>query len=236
MILGAKGNIGSYLCKYLESRLHGTNQDLIQVDIKFSKSERFNCRTIGEIEREEFLSRDLILGVIGCSILRREHFEDLILNGTKSKILIASGSTKTAEYTDLIHWLDELSFSEDKKIGGHPVRLEFDRILDPQSGIDQGGKVSFFVSKDGVEIEKTFFLLSDLSPINFLFTEFRRKGWMRSSGNLRPWLWEWRINPKTGGFYRRGSMQWIMKSILGEIRFNFLICFYSMFAPISKPL
>ncbi|EMN58091.1 hypothetical protein LEP1GSC090_3965 [Leptospira borgpetersenii serovar Javanica str. MK146] len=169
LILGAKGNIGSYLCKYLESRLHGTNQDLIQVDIKFSKSERFNCRTIGEIEREEFLSRDLILGVIGCSILRREHFEDLILNGTKSKILIASGSTKTAEYTDLIHWLDELSFSEDKKIGGHPVRLEFDRILDPQSGIDQGGKVSFFVSKDGVEIEKTFFLLSDLSPINFLF-------------------------------------------------------------------
>lgn len=47
--------------------------------------------------------------------------------------------------------------------------MEFDRILDPQSGIDQGGKVSFFVSKDGVEIEKTFFLLSDLSPINFLF-------------------------------------------------------------------
>lgn len=147
LILGAKGNIGSYLCKYLESRLHGTNQDLIQVDIKFSKSERFNCRTIGEIEREEFLSRDLILGVIGCSILRREHFEDLILNGTKSKILIASGSTKTAEYTDLIHWLDELSFSEDKKIGGHPVRLEFDRILDPQSGIDQGGKVSFLFPK-----------------------------------------------------------------------------------------
>ncbi|ABJ76989.1 hypothetical protein [Leptospira borgpetersenii] len=169
LILGAKGNIGSYLCKYLESRLHETNQDLIQVDIQFSKSERFNCRTIGEIEREEFLSRDLILGVVGCSILKREHFEDLILNGTKSKILIASGSTKTAEYTDLIHWLDELSFSEDKKIGGHPVRLEFDRILDPQSGIDQGGKVSFFVSKDGVEIEKTFFLLSDLSPINFLF-------------------------------------------------------------------
>ncbi|EMM78999.1 hypothetical protein [Leptospira santarosai] len=169
LILGARGNIGSYLCRYLESRLHETNRDLVQVDIKFSKPEGLNYRTIDEIARDEFLSRDLILGVIGCSILKQEHFEDLILNGTKSKILVASGSTKTAEYTDLIHWIDRLSFSEDKRIGGYPVRLEFDRILDPQSGIDQGGKVSFFVSKEDAEIEKTFFLLSDLSPINFLF-------------------------------------------------------------------
>ncbi|MCG6166582.1 hypothetical protein [Leptospira sanjuanensis] len=169
LILGAKGNIGTFLCKYLRSRLHDTNQDLVQVDLKVSEPGNLDYRTIDEIAREEFLSRDLILGVVGISILKKEHFEDLILNGTKSKILIASGSTKTAEYTDLIHWLDELSFSEDKKIGGYPARLEFDRILDPQSGIDQGGKVTFNVSKDGKEIEKTFFLLSDLSPINFLF-------------------------------------------------------------------
>ncbi|MGJ4753392.1 hypothetical protein [Leptospira kmetyi] len=169
LVLGAKGNIGSFLCKYLESRLHETNQDLVQVDLKVSKPNKHDYATIDEIAREEFLSRDLILGVIGNSILKREHFEDLILNGNKSKILIVSGSTKTAEYTDLIHWIDELSFSDDKKIGGLPARLEFDRILDPQSGIDQGGKVTFYVSKDGKEIEKTFFLLSDLSPINFLF-------------------------------------------------------------------
>ncbi|TGN00555.1 hypothetical protein [Leptospira yasudae] len=169
LVLGAKGNIGTFLCKYLRSRLHDTNQDLVQVDLKVSEPGNLDYRTIDEIAREEFLSRDLILGVVGISIFKKEHFEDLILNGTKSKILIASGSTKTAEYTDLIHWLDELSFSEDKKIGGYPARLEFDRILDPQSGIDQGGKVTFNVSKDGKEIEKTFFLLSDLSPINFLF-------------------------------------------------------------------
>jgi hypothetical protein len=114
-------------------------------------------------------SRDLILGVIGNSILKKEHFEDLILNGTKSKVLISSGSTKTAEYTDLIQWINDLSFSDEKKIGGFPAKLEFDRILDPQSGIDQGGKVTFCVNKNGQEIEKTFFLLSDLSPINFLF-------------------------------------------------------------------
>ncbi|EMJ95079.1 hypothetical protein [Leptospira alstonii] len=169
LILGAKGNIGSFLCKYLESRLHETNQDLVQVDLKVSKAEKLLYGTIDEIPKEEFLSRDLILGVIGNSILKQKHFEDLILNGTKSKILIVSGSTKTAEYTDWIDWIDRLSFSEDKKIGAYPIRMEFDRILDPQSGIDQGGKVTFLFSKDGEEIEKTFFLLSDLSPINFLF-------------------------------------------------------------------
>lgn len=169
LILGAKGNIGTFLCKYLESRLHETNQELIQVDLKVEKPGNQNYRTIDEIPKEEFYSRDLILGVIGNSILKKEHFEDLILNGNKSKILISSGSTKTAEYTDLIQWINDLSFSDEKKIGGYPARLEFDRILDPQSGIDQGGKVTFFVNKDGQEIEKTFFLLSDLSPINFLF-------------------------------------------------------------------
>ncbi|MBM9500014.1 hypothetical protein JWG44_07090 [Leptospira sp. 201903071] len=169
LILGAKGNIGTFLCKYLESRLHESNQEVIEVDLKVEKPGNRNYRTIDEIPKEEFYSRDLILGVIGNSILKKEHFEDLILNGTKSKVLISSGSTKTAEYTDLIQWINDLSFSDEKKIGGYPVRLEFDRILDPQSGIDQGGKVTFCIDKDGQEIEKTFFLLSDLSPINFLF-------------------------------------------------------------------
>ncbi|MBM9575955.1 hypothetical protein JWG45_02205 [Leptospira sp. 201903070] len=169
LILGAKGNIGTFLCKYLESRMHETNQELIQVDLKVEKPGNRNYRTIDEIPKEELYSRDLILGVIGNSILKKEHFEDLILNGTKSKVLISSGSTKTAEYTDLIQWINDLSFSDEKKIGGFPAKLEFDRILDPQSGIDQGGKVTFCVNKNGQEIEKTFFLLSDLSPINFLF-------------------------------------------------------------------
>lgn len=169
LVLGAKGNIGTFLCKYLESRLHETDPGPIRVDLKVSEPGGLQYATMDEIPKDEFYSRDLILGVIGTSILKKSHIEDLVINGSKSKVLIASGSTKTAEYTDLIDWLNELSFSEDKKIGGFPAKLEFDRILDPQSGIDQGGKVTFFVEKDGREIEKTFFLLSDLSPINFLF-------------------------------------------------------------------
>jgi hypothetical protein len=62
-----------------------------------------------------------------------------------------------------------LALEKEPKISGIPVILKFERIRDPQSNIDQGGIVKFFIEKNGIKIEKHFYLLSDLTPVNFLF-------------------------------------------------------------------
>ena len=55
------------------------------------------------------------------------------------------------------------------QIAGVPVRIFYDKILDPQTNTIQGTKVLLYFNSNGLEIEKTLYLLGDLSPINFLF-------------------------------------------------------------------
>jgi hypothetical protein len=170
ILLGSAGNIGTFLASYLKNgRLHPTNHELIHVDLKYSGKEDLCYRYINEIPEEQLLSLELFIGVIGESILKKEFFEKLLLNGTKRKILFASGSTKTVEFSDLIAYINQLAMSESPVVGGYPVKLQFDRIKDPQSNIDQGGIVKFSIQKDSKKIDKIFYLLSDLTPVNFLF-------------------------------------------------------------------
>ncbi|MCE9499723.1 MAG: hypothetical protein K8R21_04380 [Leptospira sp.] len=170
IVLGSEGNIGRYLSEYLFSgRMHEKNRDLLKVDIKYTSGKDHCYYALDDIESELFLGRDLFIGVIGASILTERHIENLILNGNKTKLIFASGSTKTVEFSDLSEWLNKLAFSESPKIAGIPVSIEFERIQDPQSGIDQGGKIILSFEKNGLLTEKILYLLSDLSPINFLF-------------------------------------------------------------------
>ena len=172
IVLGAMGNIGSFLCKFLEGgRLHADNMELIKVDLKYDEADKNNhCyQSLGEIPEELLFNCELILGVIGESIYKKEFIEKLILHGKEKKIFFASGSTKTAEFSDLIQFLNELSLTNEPTVAGFPCELQFDRITDPQSNIDQGGMVKIKVSMGESQIEKIFYLLGDLTPINFLF-------------------------------------------------------------------
>lgn len=170
IVLGSMGNIGNFLCKYLKAgRLHDTNQELIGVDIRYPQVARETYRTLSEIPDEIFLSLELFIGVIGTSILKKEFLAKLILNGKKARLIFASGSTKTVEFTDLTDYLYEISTMENPSIDRTPVQILFDKIIDPQTDTVQGTKVSISFKKDNQEINKTIFLLGDLSPINFLF-------------------------------------------------------------------
>ncbi len=169
IVLGSAGNIGTFLSRYLKgARMHESNMDLIEVDIKKETGEFF-YNTLGEIPKELFLSRDLFLGVIGKSILKGDLISDLLINGTKNRIIFASGSTKTVEFSDLSDYLNRLSSMEKPMIGNIPVEIDFGRIIEPQSGIDHGGKVQISFTKNNARIEKTLYLLGDLSPVNFIF-------------------------------------------------------------------
>lgn len=172
IVLGSKGNIGTFLTTYLEKgRLHSTNLEMLKVDLKYAELEKNNLcyKSLYEIPESLFLDCELFIGVIGESILKKDMIEKLILEGNKKKIFFASGSTKTAEFSDLILFLNELSLSKEPTISGFRVELQFERIKDPQSNIDQGGMVYITVEKGSKKIEKIFFLLGDLTPINFLF-------------------------------------------------------------------
>jgi hypothetical protein len=172
LLLGSAGNIGTFLGNFLTNgRLHPGNTELIKIDLKYSEADSKSLcyNFLSQVPEDKFLSTELFLGVIGESILKKEWIEKLLIYGTQKKILFASGSTKTVEFSDLITFLNELSMLENPKIGDYHVRLFFDRIKDPQSSIDQGGIVKFILEKENQKIEKIFYLLSDLTPVNFLF-------------------------------------------------------------------
>lgn len=170
IVLGAMGNIGSFLSKYLkDGRLHETNKDLIQVDIRYPQVTDENYRTLLEIPESIFLSLELFIGVIGTSILKKEMIEKLIIHGKKNRLIFASGSTKTVEFSDLSEYLYEVYSMDSPMILDTAVQIHYDKIIDPQTNTIQGTKVFISFERSGSPIEKTLYLLGDLSPINFLF-------------------------------------------------------------------
>jgi hypothetical protein len=171
LVLGSAGNIGTFLCKYLHgSRLHDTNDHLLELDIKNEGSTtEWKYSNIDQIPKDILYKTDLFLGVIGDSILKENFWDDFLMNSISKNIFIASGSTKTAEFTHLIEWSNQYLLGKKDSILGTKVEVELKRIIDPQSQMDQGGWLIFKFEKNGNQIERNLFLLSDLSPINFLY-------------------------------------------------------------------
>ncbi|MDZ4724995.1 MAG: hypothetical protein SH817_02475 [Leptospira sp.] len=170
MLLGSHGNIGTFLDKYLiGGRLHESNLDLIRVDLKILSNEPFLYKAFTDVDNEEFLNVDLIIGVTGDSVLKQKNFENWILNSKKPHLFLVSGSTKTVEFSDFIDWMNQLNSTTQPMIGSDIVKLEISRILDPQTQMDLGGKIHFEFQYQDQMIEKSIYLLSDGSPINFLF-------------------------------------------------------------------
>ena len=121
------------------------------------------------MSREKLLKTDLFLGVIGESILKSDFWSDFIFHSESKNIYLASGSTKTAEFSHFIDWLNQLLLNKIDSINGTKVNVELRRIIDPQSQMDQGGIACFKFLKDGKNVERNVFMLSDLSPVNFLY-------------------------------------------------------------------
>jgi len=170
LVLGASGNIGGFLCKYLKgSRLNDTNDHLIEIDIKNENPEPWKFAKVNQVPRDNLLKTDLFLGVIGDSILKPDFWSDFLYNCESKNIYLASGSTKTAEFSDFIDWLNQFLLNKLDSFKDTKVNVELRRIIDPQSQMDQGGIAIFKFIKDGKAIERNVFMLSDLSPVNFLY-------------------------------------------------------------------
>jgi S-adenosylhomocysteine hydrolase len=170
MVIGAAGNIGRFLCeKYPRDKTRIQEKNIIKIDVCYRGNADFEYHDIDGVPSASFLETDLFIGLVGKSVLTGKHLEKLLLKGKNPRIFFASGSTKTLEYADVIEYIKTLSTAAGPRIGGHPADVQFDRINDPQTGLDQGGRVVIDISMGRKHIRRTLFLLGDLSPINFLY-------------------------------------------------------------------
>ncbi len=167
LILGAAGNIGKFLCKYLENgKLLPESYPILKLDIAFERRENFYSK-LEEIPKEELYKIDFILGVVGNSVLEEKFWEDFLWNSLVSQIFIASGSTKTLEFSHLSKFLEGLSL--EKKLNRIEISFTSQEILDPQSHIPQGKIIHIQSLDKKISFSKRLYLLGDLTPINFLY-------------------------------------------------------------------
>ncbi len=170
MIIGAAGNIGRFLCeKYPRDKTRIMEKNIIKIDISYRGNTDYEYHDIDSVPVSSFLETDLFIGLAGKSVLTGKHLEKLLLEGKNPCIFFASGSTKTLEYTDVIEYIKELSTAPRPAIGRHAANIHFERINDPQTGLDQGGRVTMEIVMGRKNVKRTLYLLGDLSPINFLY-------------------------------------------------------------------
>ena len=110
LVLGSRGNIGGFLMKIMAGRVsYGSAWGL---DIKGAQPGNEGIREFSHMDqmtKEDWEHLDLFLGVTGVSVLKKDFFKKLILEGSATELFFASGSTKTVEFASLTEWIEELS-------------------------------------------------------------------------------------------------------------------------------
>ncbi len=176
LVLGCYGAIGKYLMDHLRFR---TAPDRVSgVDIVFGEKssgtlpDYLHASSVYDIPEKVLFSTDIFLGVVGKSIIKSDIIEKIILNTECSDIFFVSGSTKTAEFTDLSGYLQSLQKQDSPRIGGFFAEIQVDPIRDPQTSVIQGSCVSVRLkqSEETSEFRTVrLHLLGGLTPINFLY-------------------------------------------------------------------
>lgn len=172
MVLGSRGFIGRNLMKQLSHRLIKGCLCGVDISLNGNNCEYLETKSIEDLPDEIFLNTDLIIGMTGVSVMKRDIISKLILYGKKQEIFFASGSTKTVEFEDLSNYLEEIKTSEKPLIADINVSIGFSPIKDKQTGIPQGMRVrvNFLDRNDTILFDhKDIYLLGDLMPINFLY-------------------------------------------------------------------
>ncbi|MBL8018410.1 MAG: hypothetical protein JNM27_01980 [Leptospirales bacterium] len=168
LVLGSRGAIGRCLVSHLKDRMGPASVSGVDIIVNAKNQ---NDQGIAEAATPAKLSHhllydaDIIIGVIGKSILTDDLIGDLILNHKRPSIFFASGSTKTLEFTHLSQFIEKLRRMKEPSIKGKSVRVESEPVRDPQTGLIQGSKIRIELNKQ----VRSLYLLGGLTPINFLY-------------------------------------------------------------------
>ncbi len=179
LVLGSRGAIGRNLMEDLSAKLGPRN--IFGVDSVLKKEKPpgpwVETTKLDELPENLLYDLDMIIGVIGTSILTKKELEQIILRNKRPYIFFASGSTKTAEFTHLSEWIRELQKQKRPKIGGVPVELGVQPVRDPQTAHIVASRVRIFFQPEAGDkknaklknVTRDLYLLGGLTPINFLF-------------------------------------------------------------------
>ncbi|MFO1054858.1 MAG: hypothetical protein U1F36_21780 [Planctomycetota bacterium] len=167
LVLGSRGAIGSELVRGLRARLDDADALLAGVDAKVAHDSAVEARTLRALGSERWRGTDLVLGVTGDSVIQGDDVVDWLLHSPRRELILASGSTKTVEFRDVMAWLDGLLQGEHAMLGGRSASIRVSDVLDPRTGRLYGHRYLFRFEDDGRE--RALLCLANLTPINFLF-------------------------------------------------------------------
>ncbi|HPL67993.1 MAG TPA: hypothetical protein PLG94_15785 [Smithellaceae bacterium] len=174
-LLGSSGAIGNFLKQELLHRVSGSH--LFGVDIAAPENSSQNMtevKTLDDLGKDAIIHTDMFIGVVGHSILRQKHLEEIMLYSRHRKIFFISGSTKTVEFADVQDYLQSLRDAVSPCVRGRAVQVEFNALRDLQTGILQGYEAAISFPEDPSK-NKIMFLLGELMPINFLYYGISRE-------------------------------------------------------------
>lgn len=167
LVLGSLGAIGRECVRRLLPRLDGGA--LFGIDLR-AFTEPSPCpihRTLAELGDAGWLATDVVLGVTGDSVLQGADIERWLVHSERRTLTLASGSTKKVEFRAVMAWFDALTQRPDLAIGGRPVTIGIDELLDPRTQRLYGHRWTFTFRDDGRV--RSVLALGNLTPINFLF-------------------------------------------------------------------
>jgi len=199
MVIGSRGNIGRWFIRSLHARLDRRGLDceekpkVIGCDIKVGRQQgpnpipswqkRDDEPALQDIEEhacfndfapERLQDLDLVIGITGGptsghETMNRKHLMEWLANGNKDTIFIASGSTKTDEFPDLLAWVNEILENPTINILGKEASVAKLDLKDALSKRSFGARYQFVIKGNTKVQTKNVIFLNNLMPINFLF-------------------------------------------------------------------
>ena len=169
LILGSRGAIAGNILADLSHRVGRKN--ICGVDIAASEQNQQGCvevQTPEEIDEEILYDIDLVIGVVGKSIIKKGLLEKIVLRSRRKNLFFASGSTKTLEFEDLEDWLDDLKKKSHPEINGKAVNITVAPLRDLQTGMLQGSLITIDFDDKNIS-SKNIYLFGGLTPVNFLY-------------------------------------------------------------------
>ncbi|MCB1175700.1 MAG: hypothetical protein KDK39_19150 [Leptospiraceae bacterium] len=176
LVLGSRGAIGSNVMLDLGAKL--TPAKVLGIDLAVTTAMRLpnlEVQSWSALKPAERAGVDVIIGVTGSSVLKARQLDELFGQSTQSHLWFASGSTKTAEFTDLMHYFQKLHTSRAPRIAKEDVQLEQSLLRDPQTRHIVGNQIRLFFPNRSTAPSARLpavihvYLLGGLTPINFLF-------------------------------------------------------------------
>ncbi|HTW32204.1 MAG TPA: hypothetical protein VMD76_11020, partial [Candidatus Sulfotelmatobacter sp.] len=200
-LFGSRGNVGRRLMAQLRASLDTPDRTLIGCDLKVSRpdittqlppwqirpSQSSACgasevTTYAEVDNGRARFFDLILGVTGGPtpghpVLQVNDVVTWLLDGETPELYIASGSTKTDEFPEVLAWMNSLLAASGEMgtvvnvdVGGHPAKFHKEDLIDVLSHRRFGSRYVFnIVQRDGTTRDRSLVFMQDLMPVNFLF-------------------------------------------------------------------